>query len=109
MGKVIGYIQYENDSDKILQKAAIDKFAKDKFNQQSIDYVYEKIEPFISWKNRILGKELLPSLEEKDILIVSESKRLGNSSPEIDVLLMYVTEKGAEVYEAKLDTKISGD
>ncbi len=109
MGKIIGYVQYEQESDKILQKAAIDKFVRDKFKQENIEYIYEKVEPFISWKNRILGKELLPSLEEKDVLIVSESKRLGNSSPEIDVFLMYATDKGAEVYEARLDTKISGD
>jgi len=48
-------------------------------------------------------------LEEKDVVVVSESNRLGSSSPEIDLFLMYATDKGAAVYEARLDTKISGD
>ncbi len=108
MGKIIGYIQFETEMDKVLQKAAIDKFTKDKFNQQNVEYVYEEVKSFVSWKNRKLGKEVLPSLQKDDILIVSESKRLGNSSPEIDVFLMYVTDKGVEVYEAKLNSKISG-
>ncbi len=108
MGKIIGYIQYETESERILQKAAIDKFAKDKFKKEDIEFLYDEVKSFISWKNRKLGKELLPSLTEGDVVIVSESKRLGNSSPEIDVLLMYMTDKGAEVYEARLDTKISG-
>lgn len=108
MGKIIGYIQFETESDKILQKAAIDKFVKDKFKRDDTEYFFENVKPFISWRNRDLGKEILPSLENGDVLVVSESKRLGNSSPEIDVLLMYATDKGAEVYEARLNTKISG-
>ncbi len=108
MGKIVGYIQFETEMDKVLQKAAIDKFTKDKFNQQNVEYVYEEVKSFVSWKNRKLGKEVLPSLQKDDRLIVSESKRLGNSSPEIDVFLMYVTDKGVEVYEAKLNSKISG-
>ncbi len=110
MGKVYAYIQYDNEADKIIQKAAIDKFVKHKFNLKSedVEYMMEKVKPYVSWKNRQLGKELLPKLEEGDKLIVSESKRLGSSSPEIDVFLMYATDRGAEVYEARLDTKISG-
>ncbi len=108
MGRVIGYIQFEKEMDKVLQKAAIEKFVRDKFKREDIEYVYEEVKSFVSWKNRKLGKELLPALQEGDILIVSESKRLGNSSPEIDVFLMYATDKGAEVYEARLNTKISG-
>ncbi len=108
MGRIIGYVQFESETDKVLQKAAIDKFVRDKFKREDIEYIYEEVKSFVSWKNRILGKELLPSLQEGDVLVVSEAKRLGNSSPETDVLLMYVTDKGAEVYEARLNTKISG-
>ncbi|AEA34508.1 resolvase domain-containing protein [Hippea maritima] len=110
MGKIYGYIQYDSEADRIVQKAAIDKFVKSKYGIASdgIEYLEENVKPYISWKNRQLGKELLPKLEEGDVLVVSESKRLGSSSPEIDVFLMYATDKGAEVYEAKLDTKISG-
>ena len=110
MGKIYGYIQYESNSDRIIQKAAIDKFVKEKFNltPDNIEYFEEAVKPYISWKNRKLGKELLPKLSKDDVLVVSESKRLGASSPEVDVFLMYVTDKGAVVYEARLDTKISG-
>ncbi len=108
MSRIIGYVQYEEEPERILQKAAIDKFVKDKFKGNDIDYVFENVKHYISWKNRELGKEVLPSFEGGDVLIVSESKRLGNSSPEIDVFLMYATDKGVEVYEARLDTKISG-
>ncbi len=108
--KVYGYIQYDNEAEKILQKAAIDKFVKDKFGLKSedVEYLIENVKPYISWKNRRLGKEILPKLKEGDVLVVSESKRLGSSSPEVDVFLMYATDKGAEVYEARLNTKISG-
>ncbi len=109
MGKIIGYVQYETESERLTQKVAIDKFVKDKFNRNDIEYTFENIEHFVSWKNRILGKEILPSLENGDVLVVSESKRLGSSSPEIDVFLMYATDKGTQVFEARLDTKISGD
>ncbi|WP_022669528.1 invertase [Hippea alviniae] len=110
MGKIYGYIQYDSESDRVLQKAAIDKFVKDKYKEMSteIEYLEEEVKPYISWKNRKLGKELLPKLEKGDVVVVSESKRLGSSSPEIDLFLMYATDKGAEVYEARLNTKISG-
>ncbi len=103
MGRIIGYIQFESEIDKITQKAAIDKFVKEKFNANNVDYVYENTKSFVSWRNRVLGKEVLPSLQEGDVLVVSESKRLGNSQPEIDVLLMYIMDKGAKAYEARLD------
>ncbi len=103
MGKIVGYIQFESEIDKITQKAAIDKFVKEKFNRSDIEYVYENVKSFVSWRNRILGKEILPSLQDGDVLVVSESKRLGNSQPEIDVLLMYIMDKGAKAYEARLD------
>jgi len=110
MGKIYGYIQFDNEAEKILQKAAIDKFVKDKYKKtpEEIEYLMENVKPYISWKNRKLGRELLPKLQEGDVLVVSESKRLGSSSPEIDVFLMYVTDRGTEVFEARLDTKISG-
>ncbi len=109
-GKIYGYIQYDNETEKVLQKAAIDKFVKDKYKKtlDEVEYLVENVKPYVSWKNRKLGRELLPKLKEGDVLIVSEAKRLGSSSPEIDVFLMYATDKGAEVYEARLDTKISG-
>ncbi len=108
--KVYGYIQYDNEAERILQKASIDKFVRDKFGlkPEDIEYLIENVKPYISWKNRKLGKEILPKLQEGDVLVVSESKRLGSSSPEVDVFLMYATDKGAEVYEARLNTKISG-
>jgi len=107
MGRIVGYIQFEDELDRVTQKAAIDKFVKEKFGTDKIDYVYENVKSFISWRNRTLGKEVLPSLNKGDVLVVSESKRLGNSTPEIDVLLMYIIDKGADVYEARLNTKLT--
>lgn len=107
MGKVIGYIQAESEGDRVMQKATIDSYAKKKFNITDVEYVFEDVSSYISWKSRILAKEILPNMEKGDVLLTSESARLGNSSAEVNLLLMYFADKGVDVYEAKTGTKIA--
>ncbi|GEM_PF-2370619 len=107
MGKIIGYIQAESEGDRIMQKATIDSYAKNKFNVSDVEYVVEEVSSYISWKNRILSKEVLPNMEEGDVLLVHNAGRLGNSSAEVNLLLMYFADKGVDVYEAKTGAKIA--
>jgi hypothetical protein len=45
-------------------------------------------------------------LNEGDNFIVSDGAKLGNSTPETDVVLMYFADKQVNVYFAKVRMKI---
>ncbi len=105
MGKTVGYIQADSKTEQLLQKAVIDRFARAN-GLGEVEYVIEDSKDYVSWKDRLLGKKVLNEMKKGDSLIVADSMRLGNSSPEVDVILMYFAEKGVNVYYAKVGMKI---
>lgn len=101
----IAYIIADDESERLVQKATIDSFAKQN-GFDDLEYFYESEKSYVSWKNRDLGKTLLPSLSEGDNFIVADGTKLGNSTPETDVVLMYFADKQVNVYFAKIRMKI---
>lgn len=105
MQKNVGYIIADDESDSLTQKATIDHFAKQN-DLGDVEIFYESEKNYITWKNRDLGKKLLPSLQEGDNFIVTDALKLGSSVPETDVVLMYFADKQINVYFAKTGIKI---
>jgi len=105
MSRNVAYIVADDESEKLVQKAVIDSFAKQN-GFDDLEYFYESEKSYVSWKNRDLGKIILPSLNEGDNFIVSDGAKLGNSTPETDVVLMYFADKQVNVYFAKIRIKI---
>lgn len=105
MPRNVAYILAEDETDKLAQKAVIDNFANMN-GFENLEYFYESEKPYVSWKNRDLGKTILPSLQEGDNFFVSDGQKLGNSTPETDVVLMYFADKQINVYFTKTRIKI---
>ncbi|HEX13552.1 MAG: hypothetical protein ACP5IH_03615 [Desulfurella sp.] len=105
MPRNVAYIVADDESEKLVQKATIDSFAKQN-GFDDVEYFYESQKSYVSWKNRDLGKVLLPSLNEGDNFFVTDGAKLGNSTPETDVVLMYFADKQINVYFTKIRMKI---
>jgi len=106
--RVIGYLRVSTiDQDTGKNKAAILKFANDKWFAKHVEFVSEKVSGMKSWKNRRL-KDVVDSLHTGDKLIVPELSRLGRSLMEVLEVLNALTQKDVGVYSVKEDFQLNG-
>ena len=79
--KTIGYLRVStSQQDLENQKTSVSKYS------DNMEYLTETVSGKVSWKDRELGK-LVNTLENGDILVVSELSRLGRSFYEVMELL----------------------
>jgi len=97
--KVVGYIRVSTGMQDLKnQKLGILDLGN-KHNWK-INFIEERVSGKVSYKERKLGKAI-NTLNEGDILIVSELSRLGRSMLEIMGLLCELSKKGIKVYAVK--------
>ena len=100
MGKVIAYLRVstsrqdlEKNKDEILRLANEKKLGH-------VEFIEEKVSGSVKWKKRKIG-EIIETLSEGDIIIVSELSRLGRSMLECMEILSISTDKGIKIYSVK--------
>lgn len=106
---IYGYLRVSSDKqDYNNQKIGVDELAKRK--GWTIDkYILDDgISGTVDPKRRNLGKQLLPRLQEGDIIICSELSRLGRKLLLVFNILQYIMERNATVYTVK-DDFVLGD
>jgi DNA invertase Pin-like site-specific DNA recombinase len=102
MGKVIAYLRVstsrqdlEKNKDEILRLANEKKLGH-------VEFIEEKVSGSVKWKKRKIG-EIIETLSEGDIIIVSELSRLGRSMLECMEILSISTDKGIKIYSVKVN------
>ena len=101
---IIGYLRVSTSvQDLENQKLGILELSNK--NKWSVQFVEEKVSGRVSYKERELGK-IVETLEQDDVLIVSELSRLGRSMLEVMTLLCELIAKGIKVYAIKGNYKI---
>jgi len=87
------------------QQTGIVEFAQ-RHGLQPLEFVEEVTSGKTPVAERRLGKELLPSLHQADVLIVGEISRLGRTQRDVLVTLHALAEKGVTVRIVKGDMNI---
>jgi len=101
LGRVFAYLRVSTDEQELdSQKLGVLDYAK-KRDLQPLKFVSEKISGSVPASERTLGKELLPNLQQGDVLIVAEISRLGRSVVDILSTLKLLAEKGVSVHVVK--------
>ena len=105
--KVIGYLRVSTiDQDTGKNEADILKFANSK-DLGKVEFVSERISGLKTWKKRKLF-DVVTTLNDGDILIVSELSRLGRSLSDVLDVLNKLTEKKVYVYSVKENFQLNG-
>lgn len=88
MSKVYLYSRVSTDSQSVAQqeRTVYEWLANHNMNVDEV-FTDEGISGGVSFKDRKLGKELLPKMQEGDLLIVSEISRLGRSMFDLSKLI----------------------
>jgi DNA invertase Pin-like site-specific DNA recombinase len=100
MPKVIAYLRVsQGDQDVENQKFGILEYAN-KLGLTNVDFIEDVITSRVYWKARKIG-DIINSLERGDILLVSETTRLGRSSLEVLEIQQEVLTKFAILHIVK--------
>ena len=100
MPKVIAYLRVsQGDQDVENQKFGILEYAN-KLGLTNVDFIEDVITSRVYWKVRKIG-DIINSLERGDILLVSETTRLGRSSLEVLEIQQEVLTKFAILHIVK--------
>ena len=92
------------DQDIEKNKLDILKLAND-YKLGNVEFIEETISGKVSWKKRKLY-DLVNSLKENDVIIVSELSRLGRSMLEIMEVISIVSDKRVSLYSVKGNWKL---
>jgi len=92
--------------DQNIEKNKLDilKLAND-YKLGNVEFIEETISGRISWKKRKLF-DLINSLKENDVVIVSELSRLGRSMLEIMEIISIISNKKVALYSVKGNWKL---
>lgn len=108
MSRVIAYLRVSKEKqENENQKYGFERFCT-RMDLNITDWVEEKISGTAKMKDRKLG-ELIPTLEEGDVLIFSEFSRIGRSIHSIFALLKECLDKGVTIYSIKERFQLSND
>jgi len=107
MSKIYGYLRISTAQQNIdSNKAEILLFINKKGLGNEIEWVEEVVSGTKHYKQRVLGKVLIPKLEKDDIIVMSEISRIGRTINQVMSFCALLAEKEVKLYCTKTDFKI---
>jgi DNA invertase Pin-like site-specific DNA recombinase len=98
--KVVGYLRVSTGEQELEKNKADILSLANRHDLGKVEFVEEKVSGKVSWRVRLIA-EVLDSLENGDVIVVSELSRLGRSMLECMEILSIALQKGVHVYAIK--------